>query len=102
LHGYTAPVSFACPGCGAPIEGRPDRLLQQCGSCGARLSSRPVETSGPEPIFEVRVAGRPETGRRIRVPWDETARRRLAVWLFAASAVTVALVLVLFVLARIF
>ncbi|MCG6919758.1 MAG: hypothetical protein LJF15_01555 [Acidobacteria bacterium] len=95
-------MSFACPGCGAPIDGRPDRLLQQCGSCGARLSSRPVETSGPEPVFEVRVAGRPETGRRVRVPWDETARRRLSAWLLVASVVTVALVLVLFVLARIF
>jgi hypothetical protein len=59
-----------------------------------------VETSGPEPKFEVRVAGRPETGRRVQVPWDEAERRRLSSWLLVASVVTVALVLVLFLLAR--
>ena len=59
-----------------------------------------METSGPEPEFEVRVAGRPETGRRVQVPWDEAERHRLSSWLLVASVVTVALVLVLFLLAR--
>jgi hypothetical protein len=59
-----------------------------------------VETSGPVPVFEVQVTGRPETLRRVEIPWDEAARRRLSAWLLVASVVTVALVLVLFVLAR--
>ncbi len=59
-----------------------------------------METSGPVPLFEVQVVGRPETLRRVEIPWDETARRRLSSWLLLASVVTVALVLVLFVLAR--
>jgi hypothetical protein len=46
------------------------------------------------------VAGRPQTGRRVRVIWDEAERRRLSTWLLTASVVTIALVLVLFVLAR--
>jgi hypothetical protein len=59
-----------------------------------------VETSGPAPLFEVQITGRPETLRRVEIPWDETERRRLSAWLLGASVVTVALVLVLFVLAR--
>jgi hypothetical protein len=93
-------VSFPCPGCGAPIDGRPDRLLLRCDSCGARLRRRSVETSGPNPVFDVEVAGRPQTRLRVEVPWDEAARRRLSAWLFVASVVMVALVLVLFLLAR--
>jgi hypothetical protein len=93
-------VSFPCPGCGAPIDARPDRRLRRCGSCGARLRSRPLETSGADPVFEVRVAGRPETGRRVQVIWNEAERRRLSRWLLTASVVTIALVLVLFLLAR--
>jgi hypothetical protein len=59
-----------------------------------------VETSGPAPLFEVQVTGRPQTLRRVEIPWDEPQRRRLSAWLLGASVVTVALVLVLFVLAR--
>jgi hypothetical protein len=93
-------VSFPCPACGAPVDGRPDRLFLKCATCRARLRSRAVGTDGANPAFEVHVLGRPETRRRVELPWDETERRRLAGWLVAASIVTVGLVLVLFVLAR--
>jgi hypothetical protein len=59
-----------------------------------------VETSGPNPVFEVEVAGRPETRALVEAPWDADTRRRLSSWLLVASVVTIALVLVLFVLAR--
>jgi hypothetical protein len=49
----------------------------------------------------VAVAGRPETRRRVEVSWDESERRRLRAWLVWSSAITVSLVLVLFLLARI-
>jgi hypothetical protein len=72
----------------------------RCDSCGARLRSRSVETSGPNPVFEVEVAGRPETRVLVEAPWDEATHRRLSAWLLVASVVTIALVLVLFVIAR--
>jgi hypothetical protein len=93
-------VSFPCPGCDASIDARPDGLLLRCDACGARLRSRAVETSGPVPLFEVQVTGRPETLRQVPIPWDEAERHRLSAWLLVASVVTVALVLILFVLAR--
>jgi len=94
-------VSFPCPSCGAPIDGRPDRVLLRCGGCGARLRGRSIETNGTNPTFEVHVVGKSETRRRVEVAWDGFERRRLSAWLLVASVVTVALVLVLLVLARI-
>ena len=93
-------MSFPCPGCGAPIDARPDRFMLRCSTCRAVIRSRPDDTSGPAPAFHVEIAGRPETRRRVEVPWDEAERRRLSTWLLVASVVTVALVLVLFLLAR--
>ena len=55
---------------------------------------------GPNPVYEVEVAGRPETRRRVELPWDEGERRRLRAWLLWSSAVTVSLVLALYALAR--
>lgn len=82
------------------MGGNPDRFARRCPSCGVLLRSRPAETSGPAPAFEVEVAGRPETRRRVELPWDEAQRHRLSRWLVVSAAVTVALVLVLFALAR--
>ena len=93
-------MSFACPGCGAPVGRRPAGWALRCPACGALLRSRPLETSGPEPAYEVEVAGRPETRRRVEVPWDDGERRRLRGWLFWSSAITLSLVLVLYILAR--
>jgi len=93
-------VSFPCPGCGAPIDGRPDRLLLRCAGCGARLSGRSIETGGSNPEFDVHVVGKPELRRRVEVVWDDFERSRLSTWLVVASFVTLALVIVLLVLAR--
>lgn len=93
-------MAFPCPGCGAKVAARPDRLTLRCPACAALLRARPVETSGPLPVFDVEVAGRSATRRRVEVPWDEQERRRLARWLGISTAVTLALVLVLYALAR--
>ena len=93
-------MAFDCPGCGAPVLRRPSGWALRCAACGALLRSRPADTSGPNPAYDVEVAGRPETRRRVEVPWDEGERRRLRAWLFWSSAVTVSLVIVLYVLAR--
>jgi hypothetical protein len=93
-------VSFACPACDAGIAARPERPALRCPSCGALLRSRPVDTNGPAPVFEVEVVGRKGIRRRVELPWDEGQRRRLAAWLLWSSVVTLGLVLVLYVLAR--
>jgi hypothetical protein len=82
------------------VAATPERFARRCPSCGALLRSRPAETSGPAPAFEVEVAGRRETRRRVELPWDDAQRRRLSRWLAVSAAVTVALVVVLFALAR--
>jgi hypothetical protein len=48
----------------------------------------------------VEVVGRPETRRRVEIPWDEDQGRRLAVWLLWSSLVTTGLVVLLYALAR--
>ncbi|HUL79605.1 MAG TPA: hypothetical protein VL691_20240 [Vicinamibacteria bacterium] len=77
------------------MAGTPDRFARRCPSCGALLRSRAAESNGAQPAFDVEVAGRPSTRRRIEVPWDQAQRRRLSRWLVASTAVTLALVLVL-------
>ena len=56
--------------------------------------------SGPLPVYELEVVGRPETRRRVEVAWDEDQRRRLSAWLAWSSLLTVLLVVVLYALAR--
>jgi hypothetical protein len=82
------------------VASTPERFALRCPACGALLRSRPAETSGQAPAFDVEVTGRPETRRRVELPWDEAQRRRLARWLAASAVVTLALVVVLYVLAR--
>jgi hypothetical protein len=93
-------VGFPCSGCGAWIDTPPDRFVLRCPACRAVLRSRAVDAGGSAPLFDVEVAGQPETRRRVELAWDPAQRRRLSEWLLVASIVTVALVLVLFLLAR--
>jgi len=93
-------MPFPCPACDAPVDASPARVAMRCPSCGAVLRSRPAESDGSTPAFDVAAAGRPGVRRRVEVPWDEGQRRRLSRWLLVSSAVTLALVLVLYVLAR--
>jgi predicted RNA-binding Zn-ribbon protein involved in translation (DUF1610 family) len=93
-------VTFPCPGCGGAIDRDPGSLALRCPACGAVLRSRAADTSGAQPAFDVEVVGRPDTRRRVEVPWDDDQRRRLASWLAWSSVLTLALVLVLYVVAR--
>jgi hypothetical protein len=72
----------------------------RCRACGAVLRSRPAESGGSAPAFEVEAVGRPGVRRRVEVPWDEGQRQRLSRWLVVSSAVTLGLVAVLYALAR--
>jgi hypothetical protein len=46
------------------------------------------------------MAGRPATRRRVEVPWGEEEERRLRRWLAWSTALTLGLVLVLYLVAR--
>jgi hypothetical protein len=59
-----------------------------------------METDGTNPAFDVHVVGNPEVRRRVEIVWDDVERSRLSTWLLVASFATLALVIVLFVLAR--
>jgi hypothetical protein len=59
-----------------------------------------VEGGPPEPTYEVELAGRPETRRRVVVPWNEGDERRLARWLLWATLLTLGLVGLLYAAAR--
>lgn len=93
-------MAFPCPGCLAPVDASPEAWALRCPACGGAIRSRSVEGGGTEPAYDVEIAGRPETRRRIEVPWDEVQRRRLRTWLAWSSAVTVGLVAALYALAR--
>jgi hypothetical protein len=71
-----------------------------CPSCRRVIRSRAVDTSGPDRAYEVEIAGRPETRRRVAVPWTADESRRLRRWLVWSTTLTLGLVLVLYAAAR--
>lgn len=93
-------MAFPCPSCDAPVPGSPARPVLRCPSCRAVLRSRAVDSAEGAPAFDVAAAGRPGRVRRVEVAWDDGQHRRLSWWLAVSSAVTLALVVVLYALAR--
>jgi hypothetical protein len=55
---------------------------------------------GTERLYEVEVAGRPATRRRVAVAWTAEESRRLRRWLAWSTVLTLGLVVVLYALAR--
>ncbi len=92
-------MALACPGCGAPVDGSPERRVLRCPSCGGRIRARPVPGDG-ERTYEVHLVGREETRQRIELPWTPADTRRLRTWLFWSSIVTMGMAAVLYALAR--
>ena len=93
-------MAFPCPACGAPVGRSPEGWALRCPACRALLRSRRVDDGGSDRVYEVQAAGRPDTRRRVHVPWTPHEQRRLDRWLLWASVLTLALVGVLFALAR--
>lgn len=93
-------MAFACPACAAPVAGSPELPVLRCPACGSLLRSRSVEGDGRSRAYEVEVAGRPESRRRVEVAWSEAEARRLRAWLAVSSLVTLGLVLLLYLVAR--
>jgi hypothetical protein len=56
--------------------------------------------SGDVRAYDVEITGRPETRRRIEVPWTDQETARLRQWLVWSTVLTLALVAVLFAAAR--
>jgi tRNA(Ile2) C34 agmatinyltransferase TiaS len=93
-------VPFDCPGCGTAVAASPDRWGLRCPACRRVLRTRAIDTSGPERVYDVEVAGQPGTRRRIAVPWTTDESRRLRAWLAWSTGLTLGLVAVLYALAR--
>ncbi len=94
-------MPFPCPGCAAPIARSPESWALRCPACGRVIRARPLDAaSGPGRAYEVEVAGRPETRRRIEVPWTAEESARLQRWLLWSTVITLALVGLLFAAAR--
>jgi hypothetical protein len=64
------------------------------------VRGRARDAAGDRRVYEVEVVGRPQTRRPVEVPWGPDDQRRLRAWLLWSTAVTLGLVAVLFVLAR--
>lgn len=91
-------MAFPCPGCSQDIDRSPERPFLRCPACGALLRSRPAP-SETGPAWDVEVRGAPETRRRVERQWTPDEERRLGRWLAWASAITLSLVVALFLLA---
>jgi hypothetical protein len=92
-------MGFPCPGCESTVERSPDAWLLRCPDCRRAIRSRPVDGPPDVRVFDVEIAGHPETRRRVHLPWHEADRRRLGAWLIWSSIVTLGLVLLLYALA---
>jgi len=88
-------MPFACPACGVPVDTSLERRSPRCPSCGARLRSRVAPATDDSRAYEVEVAGRPETRRRVELRWNAADERRLEGWLRGATLATLGLVLAL-------
>jgi hypothetical protein len=94
-------VPFACPGCNAVVDRSPEAWALRCPACGRVIRARSLDAaSGDVRAYEVEITGRPETRRRIEVPWTDQEAARLRRWLVWSTVLTLALVGVLFAAAR--
>ena len=71
----------------------------RCENCAALLRSNVASDDGRTRAYEVQVSGRPETRRRVQLPWDARQTERLSAWLAWATLLTLGLVAALFALA---
>ena len=94
-------MPFPCPGCQAVIDRSPEAWALRCPACGRVIRARALDAvSGDVRAYEVEITGRPETRRRIEVPWSDQETARLRQWLVWSTVLTLALVAVLFAAAR--
>jgi hypothetical protein len=94
-------VAFPCPGCDAVVPHSPEAWAIRCPSCKGVIRARPLDAfTGDTRAYEVQMTGRPETRRRIEIPWTDQEAGQLRRWLLWSTVLTLALVGVLFAAAR--
>jgi hypothetical protein len=93
-------MAFPCPGCGSPVDRSAETWAQRCPACGGVIRSRVVDGGQGARLYEMEITGRPETRKTVSVPWSPDEGRRLRAWLAWSTALTLGLVLVLYVVAR--
>jgi hypothetical protein len=65
------------------------------------IRARPLDAfTGDTRAYEVQMTGRPETRRRVEIPWSDEEAARLRRWLLWSTVVTLGLVVVLLAAAR--
>jgi hypothetical protein len=80
------------------VPARPESWALRCPSCRGVIRARPAEVGAAADgtrAYDVEIAGRPETRRRVEVPWTAEEAKRLRRWLFWSTVITLALVGVL-------
>ena len=83
------------------MDRSPEAWALRCPACGGVIRTRVADAaSGDVRAYEVEITGRPETRRRVEVPWTEQEAARLRRWLVWSTVLTLALVGVLFAAAR--
>ena len=93
-------VAFPCPGCGAAVSRSPEGWALRCPSCRRAIRARALDAAGAGRAYEMEIAGRPETRRRLEVPWTPEEDARLRRWLLWSTVLTLALVAALLAAAR--
>jgi predicted RNA-binding Zn-ribbon protein involved in translation (DUF1610 family) len=93
-------MAFPCPGCGSAVERSLETWATRCPACGEVIRSRVVDGGDGARLYEVEITGKPETRKRISVAWSPEEGRRLRTWLAWSTALTLGLVVVLYVVAR--
>ena len=79
----------------------PEAWALRCPWCRAVIRARALDsTAADRRAYEVEVAGRPQTRTRIEVPWTEEEGARLRRWLLWSTVLTLSLVGLLFLAAR--
>jgi hypothetical protein len=82
----------------------PESRVLRCPSCRrairARTAAPGTSAAGDVLAYEVEIVGRPETRRRVEVPWTAAETRRLRRWLVWSTVITLALVGALLAAAR--
>jgi hypothetical protein len=79
----------------------PEAWAIRCPSCGGVIRARALDAfSGQRRAYEIQMTGRPETRRRIEIPWTEQEAGQLRRWLLWSTVLTLALVGILFAAAR--
>jgi hypothetical protein len=82
------------------VGGSPELRLLRCPCCNRWIRCRPAGSSQQARLYDVELLSRRRTRRRVEVAWSPAQQRSLDTWLLYSSVVTLGLVGLLYLLAR--